>query len=215
MRVIAAADIHGVNAVYEWLVEQVCDADALVLAGDLLASDFRREQQKQAERIIGLLKRLTIPVFYVMGNDDNVHLNYEDALIQPIHGRRVQLKGFNFVGYQYTPPFVGGPFVKTDEEIAQDLKQLKPLLDEYTIFVTHAPAWCHLDLSYGESAGSHAIADLLEAKPALAHIHGHIHEDFGRDGNHFNVASAGRCRAVSIECPSLVHTVLAYHPSLI
>jgi len=23
------------------------------------------------------------------------------------------------------------------------------------------------------------------------HIHGHIHEKFGRDGNHFNVAAAG------------------------
>jgi len=148
MRLIAAADIHGVNAVYEWLVEQVREADAVVLAGDLFASDFKREQQKQAKRIIRLLKTVAIPVFYVMGNDDNVAVNYEDALAKPIHGRRLQLKGFNFVGCQYMPPFVGGEFVKSDQEIAHDLEQLQPLLDENTIFVTHAPAWGHLDLSW-------------------------------------------------------------------
>lgn len=209
MRIIAAADIHGVCAVYEWLVEHTRNgADALVLAGDLLASDFKQQQRIEAKRIIRLLKTVSVPVLYVMGNDDNVGLNYEDTLIKPIHGRRFPLAGLNFIGYQYSPPFVGNEFVKTDEEISKDLELLRPLVDENTVFVTHSPAWGHLDLCFENHAGSRAIGALLEERAVLAHIHGHIHEAFGRDGNHFNVASAGVCRAMLIEMPSLVHRVL-------
>ncbi len=37
---------------------------------------------------------------------------------------------------------------------------------------------------------------------------GHIHGDFGRDENHFNVAAAGQRRAIVIDLPSLDHQVL-------
>ncbi|SRR6266581_2895363 len=216
MRIIAAADIHGVRAVYEWLVDlSRSSCDVLVLAGDLLSSNFASEQRRQAAKIVELLRSSPVPVLYIMGNDDNVALDRPDGPIQSIHGRRVAIDSYNFVGYQYTPPFVGDAFVKTDAEIAADLPLLDPLLDERTIFVTHAPAWGRLDLCYGEHLGSRSIAEYLERKPVLAHIHGHIHEKFGRDGNHFNVAAASVCRAVSIEVPSLVHTVLAYSPNLI
>jgi Icc-related predicted phosphoesterase len=144
-----------------------------------------------------------------MGNDDNVSLDYQDEVVQPIHGRRVEMGPCNFVGYEFTPPsFVGQAFVKPDEEIAADLKLLEPLLDEQTILVTHAPAFGSLDEVFGESVGSRSIADLLRRRPVLAHIHGHIHSQFGRDGNHFNTASAGECRAMLIEVPSLQHRVL-------
>jgi Icc-related predicted phosphoesterase len=216
MRIIAAADIHGVRAVYQWLVELThTSGDVLVVAGDLFASDFASEQRKQAEKIVAVLRSSSVPVLYIMGNDDNVALNYSDELIQPIHGRRVAIGAYNFVGYQYTPPFVGDAFAKTDAEIEADLPVLEPLVDQWTVFVTHAPALGSLDLCYDENVGSRAIAQFLQRKPALAHIHGHIHERFGRDGNHFNVAAAGVCRAVLIELPLLVHTVLAYSPNLI
>jgi len=216
MRIIAAADIHGVRAVYEWLMDlSHTSCDVLVLAGDLFAGDFASEQRKQAEKIVALLRSSSVPVLYIMGNDDNVALDYSDRLIQPIHGCRVAIDAYNFVGYQYTPPFVGDAFVKTDAEIEADLPLLEPLVDGSTVFVTHAPAWGSLDLCYEENVGSRAIAQFLQRKPVLAHIHGHIHAKFGRDGNHFNVAAAGVCRAVLIELPSLVHTVLAYSPNLI
>jgi Icc-related predicted phosphoesterase len=215
MRILAAADIHGVRAVYEWLIDLThTSCEVLVLAGDLFAGDFASEQRKQAEKIVAVLRSSSVPVLYIMGNDDNVALDYSDELIQPIHGRRVAMGAYNFVGYQYTPPFVGDAFVKTDAEIEADLPVLEPLVDGSTIFVTHAPAWGSLDLCYEENVGSLAIAQFLQHKPVLAHIHGHIHERFGQDGNHFNVAAAGVCRAVSIELPSLVRTVLTYSPNL-
>ena len=210
MRVLAAADIHGALVVYSWLVGLAPSADVLILAGDLFDADFPAEQRKQAEKIVARLLASSVPVLYLMGNDDNVPLDYEDSLIEPLHGRRVEIGEFNFVGYQYTPPYVGDMFVKSDKEIEVDLRSLEPLVDARTVLVTHSPAFGSLDLCYEENVGSSSIADLMLRKPVLAHIHGHIHYRFGTDGNHFNVASAARCRAMLIDLPSLDHEVVTY-----
>jgi Icc-related predicted phosphoesterase len=210
MRILAAADIHGVIFVYEWLVRHAHSADVLVLAGDLFDADFPAKQRKQAEKIVARLRASSAPVLYLMGNDDNVALDYEDDLIQPLHGRRVEIGDYNFVGYQYTPPFVGDAFVKPDNEIAGDLQLLEPLIDERTVLVTHTPAFGSLDLCHEENVGSRSLAELLARRPVLAHIHGHIHYWFGTDGNHFNVASAATCRAMLIDLPSLHHEVVKY-----
>jgi Icc-related predicted phosphoesterase len=209
MRILAAADVHGIQSVYEWLLElSRGPVDALVLAGDLLEGDFEEGQREQAKKLVELLRSSMVPIFYIMGNDDNVALDYEDSLVQPLHGRRVEMGACNFVGYQYTPPFVGQVFVKPDEEIAADLELIELLLDERTILVTHTPAFGILDEVFGENAGSRSLAALLRRRPPLAHIHGHIHSRFGREGSSFNVASAGMRRATLIEVPELTHRQL-------
>jgi len=212
LRVFAIADIHGVPRVYQWLVAlaEVKPPDLLILAGDLLLGGWEDEQREQASKdILPLLKRLPMPVFYLMGNDDNVSLDYEDEQIKPLHGRRLDLGGYNFVGYQYSPRFSGGTFEKTEQEIESDVRNLESLLDEKTVFVTHSPAYGFADCVYrGEHVGSSALADLLTRKPVLAHIHGHIHNSFGHEGNHFNVAAGGICRVVAIDLPLLTHEVL-------
>jgi Icc-related predicted phosphoesterase len=144
-----------------------------------------------------------------MGNDHNVALDFEDEQIKPLHGRRLCWGPYNLVGYQYTPPFMGKMFVKSEEEIDYDLRSLEPLLETPTILITHAPAYGILDRSYGgEYVGCRALGALLQLRPVLMHIHGHIHDDFGRNGNHFNVAAAGQKRAVIIDLPSIDHHVL-------
>ena len=211
MRILATADIHGVLSVYEWLVELVKEheADLVVVAGDLFAGFQEEAQREQRGEIIPLLKRMPVPVLYLMGNDDFVHLDYEDERVKPLHGRRLDYGGHGFVGYQYSLPFVGGIFVKPETEIERDLGSLEPLLDEQTVLVTHSPAYGVLDRVHsGEHVGSRSLAGLLGRKPVLAHLHGHIHESVGREGNHFNVAAAGRRRAVVIDLPSLDSKVL-------
>lgn len=212
MRILATADIHGVLGVYEWLVDLVKERkiDLLVIAGDLFAGDWEDGQRKQAAPIISLLKRAGVPCFYLMGNDDNVALDYEDEQIKSLHGKRLSCRGYHLVGYQYTAPsFVGRLFVKSEEEMDKDLRSLESLLKEPAILVTHAPAYGTLDRSWdGEHVGSHALAALLDRNPVLAHIHGHIHGDLGRDGNHFNVAAAGQRVAVAIDLPSLHQKVI-------
>ncbi len=211
MRILASADIHGALSVFEWLVRlaQEQHADLLVLAGDLFGGGSEEEQRRQALKIIPWLKRAPAPVLYLMGNDDFVALGYQDEQVQPLHGRRLEFGGHNFVGYEYSLPFVGTVYVKTESEIEKDLREIEPLLDGQTVFVTHSPAFGTLDLvDGGRHVGSRSLAALIERKPVLAHIHGHIHESFGRDGRHFNVAAAGERRAVLIELPSLRHEVL-------
>lgn len=212
MRILAIADIHGAAEVYEWLVESAAkyDPDLVVLAGDLFSAGWEEEQRPQAQNmIVPLLKRIPAPVFYIMGNDDNVTLGHEDEQVRPLHGRRLFCGDFSFVGYHFTPPFIGTVFVKPETEIAKDVQSLAPLLNQQTVLVTHAPAYGALDQSFGgEHVGSPSLAALLERSPVLAHIHGHIHGRFGRDRNHFNVAAAGRRRAFLIDLPRLGHQVL-------
>ena len=210
MRILASADIHGSMAVYEWLLEAAATlrADVWIVAGDLFAADFPSGQRRQAAKILALLRRSPAPVFYLMGNDDSVLLEGDDQHIRLLHGRRILLGEFSFVGYHFTPPFAGNVFVKEEPEIAQDLKELAPLIDETTVVVTHSPARGILDQVHGHSVGSTSLAAMLDRRPFLAHIHGHIHEAFGRAGGHFNVASAGRRRALLIDLPSLESRVL-------
>lgn len=209
MRLLAAADVHGILRIYEWLVETANRrADALVLAGDLLESNFPHEQRKRAADVVAILRQVEVPVFYLMGNDDEVELGYEDDRVRYLHGRQLEAGGFSFAGYQYTEPFVGDVFVKPEAEIAQDLKAVEPLLDARTVLVTHMPAFGYCDQTFGDHVGSRPLAEMLARRPVLAHIHGHIHGAFGRDGIHFNVACAGRCRAFLIELPALQHEIL-------
>ncbi len=216
MRILASSDIHGVSAVYEWLLGWAqTSVDAVVLAGDLLASDFAAVQRKSADKIASKLHALPVPVLYIMGNDDDVSLGCNDEQLISLHGRKVEIEGVAFVGYHFTPPFAGYAFVKPDDEIARDLDDFDHLIDTDTVLVTHTPALGHCDLSFGENAGSRSLATFLETRPVLAHIHGHIHQQFGRSNNHFNVASAGLCRAMIIELPSLKHSVIARAANLV
>jgi Icc-related predicted phosphoesterase len=208
VRVLVAADIHGVLRVYQWLVGLTDAVDALVLAGDLLDGDEVAGQWAQVLEIAQILRQSKCPVLYIMGNDDNIALGIDDEPIRSIHGRRIEIREYNFVGYAYSPPFVGEMFVKNEEEIGVDLRSLSSLVDRQTVLVTHAPAYGSLDVVFGNNVGSRAIADFLLHNPVLVHVHGHIHACFGRDGNHFNVAAAGTTRAMVIDLPFLRHEVV-------
>ena len=212
LHILAIADIHGASGVYEWLPEAAAkySADLAILAGDLLIGGLEHEQSVQArEVVIPSLRAIPAPVCYIMGNDDHIDLGYEDEEIRPVHGRRLDLGACGVAGYQYSPPFVGGCYEKPDEEITGDLLLIEPILNETTIFVTHTPAYGYADRIFtGEQVGSRALAELLARRKVLCHIHGHIHHSFGRAANHFNVAAAGRRRAMIIEVPSLSHFVI-------
>ena len=129
--------------------------------------------------------------------------------MQSIHARRVECAAYNFVGYQYALPFMGGTFEKPDDVIGRDLEMLMTLMDDRTVFVSHSPAHGVLDVGIGgERIGSMAIQRFLANNPFRAHIHGHCHEQFGRVANHFNVASARRHRAMLIDLDSMLHQII-------
>jgi Icc-related predicted phosphoesterase len=171
--------------------------------------DPEEDQAIDARRLEEDLLGADLPVLYVLGNDDLVAFEPPDQRFMPLHGRRVELGGFNFVGYQYSPPWMGGPWEKPDEEILVDLEELKGYLDPRTVLVTHSPAHGFLDPGFGgKKIGSCSLRKLLDSHPVRAHIHGHSHAGFGRADIHFNVASALSKRAMLLDLENLHHEIL-------
>lgn len=215
MRLLAASDIHGSHDVYRWLSELVSrhHPDVLVLAGDLLGvpdgfDTLEAAQQSDADSIAAMLGSLPVPVYYVMGNDDSIELVPQTDNVRSVNVARVDHGAYNFVGYQYTLPFMGGVFERREDIIKSDLASLASLMDDRTILVTHNPAFEILDSTQLGPAGSASIRDVILARGVRVHIHGHVHSCFGRSGIHFNVASALRHRAMLIDADSMLHQVL-------
>ena len=217
MKVLAISDLHGDHGIYKWLVQisNQIRPDVVVLAGDLLGcpgdySTVEESQQKDALQIIQILKNVQAPIFYVMGNDDMVELEPGDSNIKSIHDRRVELKEYNFVGYQFILPFMAGVFEKPETEIKKDIDSLASQIDDRTVFVTHSPIYGKLDVGIMDvNAGSVSLKEVVEQKGPVAHIHGHIHSCFGVSGRHFNVAAAGNRRAIEIDLMNCRHRVIA------
>jgi Icc-related predicted phosphoesterase len=144
-----------------------------------------------------------------MGNDDLVDWDPPQERFESIHGRRVEQGGFNFVGYQYSLPFVGTKFEKSEKRIAKDLKTLiRPLIDDRTVLVTHAPASGVHEIESPWPPGVVSLAKLIEETEPRAHIHGHIHRTYGRTGIHFNVACRERAQAMLIDLETMKHEEL-------
>jgi Icc-related predicted phosphoesterase len=109
--------------------------------------------------------------------------------------RRLDVREFNFVGYQNTPRFAGGPNERSEEGMEMELAEIERLIDPKTILVTHGPTRGTLDGGHGSTA----LVDLLQRRPFHVHIHGHIRESFGRSGKHFNAAAGTERRAILID----------------
>jgi Icc-related predicted phosphoesterase len=216
MKILAAADIHGKRSFYTSLLDAAkpSDSQAIVLAGDLLgyAPGFDKAEDAQradAEGTLRLLETSPVPVLYIMGNDDLFDLGPGSGPVRPIHGTRLDLGPYNFIGYRYSLPFMGGIFEKTEEDIGRDLAGMIKLADDRTVFVSHSPAKGILDRTMLQThAGSSSILDFIQRAGVRAHIHGHLHAGFGRDGRHFNVATLPSSKAMLIDLDRMTHEVI-------
>lgn len=185
-----------------------------MLAGDLLGvpggfGTVEEAQAADAVAIAEILSPLTIPVLFVMGNDDLVALPDGHGPLRSIHGRRVELGAWNVVGYQNGPPFMNGPFERSESELEREVAALADQVDERTVLVTHYPARAEHEFEDPERPiGLAAIRDLVMCRQPRAHVHGHAHRAFGRRGNGFNVAAALQLRAMLIDLDSLGHEVV-------
>lgn len=216
MKILAAADIHGQHQVYDWLVELALlrKPDVLILAGDLFGypdgyDTVESAQEADRERVLSALQRLDLPVLYVMGNDDFVELQGEPPLHRSLHGHRIELGGFNFVGYQYMTPFMGGVNERPERVIDSDLRSLESWVDDRTVLVTHVPAYGCFDFGlFGRRLGTQPLTEFVARSRPRAHVHGHLHRGFGRRGCQFNVAAAEMKRAMLIDLETMEHEVL-------
>ena len=111
---------------------------------------------------------------------------------------------YNFVGYHYTDPVVGGTFEKSEREQIEDFQELEKLIDKDTILLTHGHAWGTLDtVSDGEHVGSRALRDLVERRTPRLHLFWHIHNMFGVKNLAINVSYPHSQKFLSIDVDSL------------
>ena len=137
-------------------------------------------------------------VLFVMGNDDGIlgsgsgWVTENDVV--DVNQRRARWGKYTFVGYHYTSPFAGGAFEKSEAEQAKDFTTLIKFMNDNTVLITHGPPWGILDTTFsGKHTGSKALRDLIEKRPPLVHLFGHIHHSFGVQGIFANGAyPAGR-----------------------
>jgi Icc-related predicted phosphoesterase len=132
------------------------------------------------KRGIDILSRARKPVLIVPGNHDQTPWADSGPVLN-IHGRRVELDGWNFVGYRGTI----SPML-SDEDIGAELVAIRPLVDSRTILVTHNPPRSVLDRCDRPNLGSESIRRLVSEREPAWHLFGHIHQAFGRKGNSVN-----------------------------
>jgi Icc-related predicted phosphoesterase len=194
---LAAADIHGKRSAFKGLAHHARhrDIDLVILAGDLTRyrDDAITDENKD------ILRSIRKPVLFVMGNDDEYEWMSESNLIN-LNMKKYIFHDVPFVGYQYSNPFSGGEFEKTEEQQNKDLVKLSELVDYNTVLVTHNPCYGILDEpEKGRHEGGHGLFDLCSSKNPKYHLCGHIHESAGTAGNHFNVAYPKNKYIVKIE----------------
>jgi len=197
LNIIAAADIHGKRSVYKSITYRARqkEIDLVILAGDLT----RYRDDALEEEIKEILNSIRKPVLFVMGNDDEHEWRSEGNLVN-INERRYIFNGVPFTGYQYSNPFIGGPFEKDELQQGGDLARLKSLVDEETVLLTHNPCYGILDEPEpGKHVGGKELLKFCDERKPKYHIFGHIHESAGVQGNHFNVSYPGKRSLLKIE----------------
>jgi hypothetical protein len=126
----------------------------------------------------------------------------EDSQAISLHGKKVEVSGYTFVGLggSNATPF-NTPFELTEDEI---FSALNALMVDRALLMVHAPPKGHLDkTATSDDLGSRAIADIiLKYSPPLV-ISAHIHEARGveREGNttYVNPGPASRGYAAVID----------------
>jgi Icc-related predicted phosphoesterase len=197
LNIIAAADIHGKRSVYKSIAYRARqkEIDLVILAGDLT----RYRDDALEEEIKEILNSIRKPVLFVMGNDDEHEWSSEGNLVN-INEKRYIFNGVPFTGYQYSNPFIGGPFEKDELQQGVDLARLRSLVNEETVLVTHNPCYGILDEPEpGRHIGGEELLKLCNERKPKYHIFGHIHESAGVQWNHFNVSYPGKKSILKIE----------------
>jgi len=148
------------------------------------------------------------PIVFVMGNDDGILGQgiawTNEGMFVDINERRAKHGKYNFVGYHFTSPFVGGSFERILPRQRQDLAILRNLIDHNMTLVTHGPPLAILDVgSDGRHYGSKALRELVDSTSPSLHLFGHIHKSYGSIGNTINGAYPHVRKLVTVDVDTL------------
>ncbi len=164
MKLLVLSDIHDEEKALEFF-EKV-DYDVAVVLGDTTSNTISFMQEVMEKK----------NVFVIPGNCENEHL--QDVILsskQSLHLKKIKINEIELVGCGFSNPTpFGTPGEKSEEELEIMLKNI--VLNENTLFFTHAPPFGCFDLAKGEHRGSKAIRKKIEREQPLAVFSGHFHE---------------------------------------
>lgn len=184
MKVTCISDLHG-------NMPELDGGDLLIIAGDCTAMDkvdqwqrfgFWLNAQKYQHKI------------WIAGNHDEVierNIGYAKEFCSGaiyLQDAGIKIEGLKIWGTPWTRWFDGvnpdcDAFMIKSEFQLKDKFDLIP--EDTDILVTHGPCYGRLDQTlYRDDAGSTALrdrVDFLRTKRLKYHIHGHIHEAYGRN----------------------------------
>lgn len=176
MRLLVVADIHGKQSALQGIIEKIAEyaPDIVIVCGDI--TDFGKPQGW----VRTVLESIPVKTLAIPGNCDpsNLHNEIEQTKAENLHGKKVDVDGYRFVGLGGSHPPIHGPmFLIPEDEI---FSTLDALMERGVILVVHAPAKGHLDaVSGGLHTGSVSIARIVEKYEPRLVLSGHIHEARG------------------------------------
>jgi Icc-related predicted phosphoesterase len=181
MKIISLPDLHARTGMLTKMKDQLKNADAVILCGDI--THFGHEQEVQ--EIIGLVRTMNENILAVSGNCD--FPDVERYLVRENYSVNAMLKlfsGYVFLGISGSLPCPGRtPNEYSEAEYAVILNAIKIPSGEPLILVSHQPPYdtCNDEVSPGFHVGSKVIRQFIEEKQPVVCFTGHIHEGTGID----------------------------------
>lgn len=180
MKILAFSDLHLNIKAAERIVDEACNADLVVGAGDY------GTRQEGIEEVLDVLSRIDVPTILVPGNHDDFQIlqkvcaGWKQATI--LHGQSIEFNGFRIFGLGYeTPRSTGEAWNRylTEKEAGKILEKER----HCDILITHAPPLGVADQQAdGSHEGSHAIREFVARRQPQLHLCGHIHNAWGMSG---------------------------------
>ncbi len=173
MKILAVADVES-RLLWDHFQSQYLEGIDLILSAGDLSADY----------LSFLVTMSHVPVIYVPGNHDGGYREKPPEGCINADGKIVVAEGIRILGLGGSSKYNRGPYQYTEREMR--MRALRMTLDlkrrrGFDILLTHAPArgfHDHPDLAH---TGFEVFNRLIDTCHPAFHIHGHIHQSYGRN----------------------------------
>ncbi|MCL1913690.1 MAG: metallophosphoesterase family protein [Eubacteriaceae bacterium] len=183
MKIFATSDIHGNRKIIDKLPQIAQKAEMLIICGDIGGKNglpklghLSKAQKEDCEYLTAVLDSISIPSWFILGNDDWFDIGEEGN--KHYLRRREVVGGIDLIPFEHVliTPFNSNR--ETNEnKIEYELAKFGDLGNN-SVVVAHTPPYGAGDmLATGSRSGSRAAQEWIWDKKPMIWLNGHIHED--------------------------------------